>query len=476
MNDDATLLRQYAEKRSELAFSELVQRHVNLVYSAALRRTNQDPHYAADVAQQVFTNLAANASKLSRHSALSAWLYATTRNAAINLMLSEQRRKHREQEAHAMHELSSGSSDNADWDQLRPVLDTVMDELSETDRIAVILRFFQNRPFTEIGAELGLTENTARMRTERALEKLRALLARRGVTSPTAALAMTLSAQAAIAPPPGFAASVASTALASAADGSAKAAVLHSFLSMNKITVGVVSGVVVAALVTAIVEMRANRALNAEINSSIPLIQEPAATSANASKGIPEADELVRLRNRIAQLKARPAGVVESEMKPRTEWRNVGRATPAAALETLLWAYSSRDMDTLADSHGFVKSDREILNSWFAGLSETMRAKYGTPERLLAPLDGGLSQFSANPVVAFQVMSQQYDHGTDAVNMTYWVRLASGQEQQAVIRAQSDAGSWKIYPTSKGMSESQWQTMVFSQINPATGEPATRSP
>ena len=102
MNDDATLLRSYADDRSEAAFTELVHRHLDLVYNAALRRTGGDPHLAADVAQQVFVAAARHARRLSRHSVLPAWLHTATRNASFNLMKSERRRKARESEAVAL--------------------------------------------------------------------------------------------------------------------------------------------------------------------------------------------------------------------------------------------------------------------------------------------------------------------------------------------------------------------------------------
>ena len=175
MNDDPALLRRYAEEGSEAAFTELVGRHVDLVSGAALRRTG-DPHGAADVAQQVFTNLARNARKLSRHSVLAAWLHTATRNAALNLMISEQRRQVRESEALA---LDAAGGTAPDWDRLKPLLDAAIDEVPENDRAAVVLRFLQRRPFAEIGVALRTTEDAARMRTDRALDKLRMALARR---------------------------------------------------------------------------------------------------------------------------------------------------------------------------------------------------------------------------------------------------------------------------------------------------------
>src|SRR5262245_34079153 len=132
MNDDAELLRRYANEGSEAAFTELVQRHVDLVYGAALRRTNGDTHRAADVAQQVFTTLARKARSLSRHTVLPAWLHTATRNAALNLMISEQRRKAREQEAVADNDGAADQSSSLDWNRLRPVIDSAIDELPET--------------------------------------------------------------------------------------------------------------------------------------------------------------------------------------------------------------------------------------------------------------------------------------------------------------------------------------------------------
>src|SRR5688572_25224267 len=137
MNDDATLLRRYAEERAEDAFTELVRRYVDLVFGAALRRTGGDSHRAADVAQQVFIQLARDARKLSRHTVLSAWLHTATRNAALNLMISEQRRKAREIAAVALESAGTPGESNLNWDHLRPVLDTAIDELSEPDRAAV---------------------------------------------------------------------------------------------------------------------------------------------------------------------------------------------------------------------------------------------------------------------------------------------------------------------------------------------------
>lgn len=216
MTEDAELIRRYTEEQSEGAFAELVQRHVPLVYSAALRRLAGDAHAAADVTQLVFTALARQAPSLAHCRILPGWLYATTRNVAVDFIRSEHRRRTREQEAHAMHELES-TSPPPEWVQLRPLLDEVMDQLGQQDREAILLRFFAQRSFSEIGHALDLKEDAARMRVDRSLDKLRILLARRGATSTCAALGLMLTSQAATAAPAGIAGAITSTALQSAA-------------------------------------------------------------------------------------------------------------------------------------------------------------------------------------------------------------------------------------------------------------------
>jgi RNA polymerase sigma factor (sigma-70 family) len=197
--DDAQLLRRYVEERSQDAFTELVRRHVNLVYFAALRRVGGDSHLADDVAQTVFGDLARKAPSLRGRAMLTGWLYTSTRFAAAQAVRSEQRRRTHEQEAQTMRELQL--TPDPDWNQLRPIIDDALDELSEHEREAVLLRFFENRPLAEVGTRFSLSADAARMRVERALEKLRGLLAKRGIVSTSAALATAFAAQSGLAAP-----------------------------------------------------------------------------------------------------------------------------------------------------------------------------------------------------------------------------------------------------------------------------------
>jgi RNA polymerase sigma factor (sigma-70 family) len=263
MTEDAELLRRYAEERSETAFAELVQRHLPLVYSVALRQVGGDVHLAEDVAQTVFTGLARKAGVLARHPVLSGWLYRSTQFAAIDAMRSERRRRAREQEAQTMHELSNSPDANVDAEKLRPVLDQVMGELNDHDRDAVMLRYFEGRPFAEVGRKLRLTEDAARMRVERALDKLRERLVRRGVTSTTALLATTLANQAAFSAPAGLAAAVTGTALS----GVAMSGVAAIFMSMTKLQIGVVVGLLVAGAGGIVVQHQANASLTRELEA-----------------------------------------------------------------------------------------------------------------------------------------------------------------------------------------------------------------
>jgi RNA polymerase sigma factor (sigma-70 family) len=205
MTPDSQLLQHYARTHSEEAFAELARRHVNFVYSAALRQVGGDAHLAQDVTQTVFFDLARKAASLARRETLAGWLYTSARFAAAKIARTENRRRHHEEKF--MREPIDQNAPETEWEKLRPVLDDAMHELKEADRDAILLRYFENRPFAEVGAKLGLQENTARMRVERALEKLRDILGQRGITT-TAALASVISTNAVQTAPAGLAAIV----------------------------------------------------------------------------------------------------------------------------------------------------------------------------------------------------------------------------------------------------------------------------
>jgi RNA polymerase sigma factor (sigma-70 family) len=250
MNEDAELLNRYATDNSEAAFSELVRRYVDLVYSAALRLLNGDVHRAQDVTQQVFAELAGRAGQLRSHPALVGWLYTTTSLMSRSLVRAEQRRKTREQETTTMNDLLLETGPESDWTRLRAVLDDAMHELGEKDRLAVLLRYFQNKSLKEVGAALGLNENSARMRIERAVEKLRTQLARKGVISTASALAVLLTANSISAAPVPFVATLTSLSLASVATAAAgsSTSTLLKLMATTKLKTGVIGAIIITGI------------------------------------------------------------------------------------------------------------------------------------------------------------------------------------------------------------------------------------
>ncbi|MBN8246283.1 MAG: sigma-70 family RNA polymerase sigma factor [Verrucomicrobia bacterium] len=202
--EDWKLLDAYAREGSEAAFSTLVERHLGLVHAAA-RRQVRDDALAADVAQAVFLLLARKAGSLGRRGVLSAWLFQTTRFVASRALRSEIRRQRREQEAFAMQDLHAS---DPHWNRLAPELDEALARLAAADRSALLLRFAEGRNHREVGDALGLSEEAAKKRVARALDRLRDLLVRQGVTVSVVTLAGLLADRLIAAPPPGLAATI----------------------------------------------------------------------------------------------------------------------------------------------------------------------------------------------------------------------------------------------------------------------------
>ncbi len=451
MTDDAELLRRYAEENSEEAFAEFVRRNLGLVYHAGLRQCGGDVHRAQDVAQTVFTDVARKAGSLARRPALAGWLHTSTRYAAAQAVRGEVRRQRREQEAHAMNEILAKANGDvavaAEWERMRPVIDEALHALPERDREAVLARFFEGRGFAEVGARLALSEDAARMRVERALEKLRLALVKRGVTSTATALGVALANQAGANVPAGLAASVTGAALA-AGVGAGGALV---FMGMSNLKSVLVSGVVVLVGGAAIFwehrsHDREQRGLRDELSR---LRKQMAALRIEAHETAGLRGENARLRDTLASSAtgSKTTGLVvvagagaptgRDEKKNRDAWRNVGRATPVDAYETVMWACDRGDLDALVA--GFVLNDvqRAEAEVFFKRLPEESRAKYVTAERMMALL------FASGTPAAWQLVTETANGADDvAVRARVWNDRGETNELELPFHRYPDG--WRV--------------------------------
>jgi RNA polymerase sigma factor (sigma-70 family) len=296
MNDDATLLRLYVADRSEAAFTELVRRHIGLVHATAMRRVGGDAHLADDVTQTVFISLARKAPTLLDRTSLAGWLYLGTQLAAAAVVRGEQRRKARETTAHTMDLTNTPDRQAADLAQLGPLLDDALVTLKDDEREAIVLRFFQKQTFAEIGDALRVTEEAARKRVDRSLDKLHALLSRRGITSSVAALGVALTAAGVSTMPESLVARVTAGAVTQAAADAA--VVTATGVAATLVPLAAAAAVALGA-VALLSQRHANESLAAEIaqlgrqNEAIPALHA-------------DNERLVRA---IAQADARPVAV-----------------------------------------------------------------------------------------------------------------------------------------------------------------------
>ena len=301
------LLRDFASFRKEAAFRELVARHLDHVHSVARRVTNRHD-LAADVAQQVFIRLAQLNGVIPRGVPLSSWLHLTTRSLAIDLVRAETARRLREQKF--AHHDTMHQSDNSDWSALEPVIDEAVASLCPDDREAILQRFYQKRSHAEVGRSLQVSEDAARMKVKRALEKLRTLLLRKGITTTTAALAVTLPAYTVSASPAPLAATIASAALSFS--GKAAAASSTRLFAMTKMHIAAIAGVSLA-VPWAVYQFSQNAKLREELlvlrPGQIPQVlpthaADSSADSKPASTPAATLQEILAMRDPMLRIKA----------------------------------------------------------------------------------------------------------------------------------------------------------------------------
>jgi RNA polymerase sigma factor (sigma-70 family) len=463
---DGELLRRYAEERSEAAFAELVRRHVDLVYSAALRQVNGDAHLAQDVAQMVFTELSRRAASLSRRPVLTGWLYTCAHFCAAKAVRTERRRYSREQAA--MHELLDNPGPEPDWEKIFPMLDGVMIELGEPDREAILMRYFENRQLGEIGQRLGLSEDAARKRVESALEKLRALFARRGITT-GASLAAALSANAVQSAPAGLAAAL-TAGSATAAAGAGATVTFLKLMTMGKLQISFMS-VVLAGGVTAplIVHYRAQaelREANAALKTRDDELSAQSAESQRLSNLLAHAAdaqqlsaaqeaELLRLRSEVGSLRrqtnelanlqlenqrlhaaarnpARPASSTQAkgaqDLIQRESWAFAGYADPESAFQSAVWAMGNGDAKTFRNA---LSADGEM----FKGLQDKSDDEVAAENKK-----------ELEKITAYRILDKEVVSDNEAILTVF----AQGENHLTRFEIQRMGGEWKIGGPIKG--------------------------
>src|ERR1035438_4045566 len=217
-SSDMELVRDYVRLNSETAFAELVQRHISLVYSAAIRHIGIAAQ-AEEVTQAVFIILARKAASLRTETILEGWLFETTRLTALSFLRGERRRQSREQEAYMQSTLQDAVSDPV-WNQLSPLLDEAMSHLRKNDRDVMLLRYFKGKSVRETAEALQIKESAAQQRIVRTIKKLRNYFGKRGVTSTAEAITGAISANSVQAAPVTLAKSVTAVAMAKGAAAS----------------------------------------------------------------------------------------------------------------------------------------------------------------------------------------------------------------------------------------------------------------
>jgi RNA polymerase sigma factor (sigma-70 family) len=402
MNDDMELLRDYAVRKSDQAFETLVSRYVNLVYSAALRQV-RDPHLAKEITQVVFIILARKADSLGAKTILPSWLHRTAGFTAADALKIQRRRAHREQEAYMQTILNEPENDllhqseaTAEaWQQIAPLLDTAIAGLNEKDRHAVVLRFFQNKNLNEIGVALGASEDAAKMRVNRALEKLRQFFVKRGITSTTATLAGAISANSVQAAPAMLAKTATAVALAKGTTASASTLTLIKgvlkLMAWTKAKTAIVVGVVaiLAAGTTTTLVIQHQHRVKAKVDF------------------------------------------------PISSWASAGHADPPSALASILWAANQSD-------------GKAVLDSLTPDLQQQLRQRFAPIlQKRNMSLEDFLTQTSkghSSPVTGFHVISQE-KLSDDEVLLHLTMQ---GKEGEQKFKVKKIGDEWKLndFPTS----------------------------
>jgi RNA polymerase sigma factor (sigma-70 family) len=410
---DLDLLYDYAANASEAAFREIVVRYADLVYSSALRQV-ESSHTAADIAQNVFLDLAHKAGHLSGEhpgsTSIVGWLHRATRYTVLNHLRNSHRRITNERQA--MEQLLTNSDASLDWEQIRPTLDEALDNLSDEDREVLLLRYFKNQTLRAVGQQVGISEDAAQKRVSRALEKLRDFFSKHGTAVGTGGLALIVSANAVQAAPAGLAISLSTTALTGGAVSTTFAAASTKTIAMTTLqkvlvtaTVAILTG---AGIYEAHQAAQLRRLALTLQQQQAPLIEQNRQLRQARSEAINQLVdlpdelakarkdnlELLRLRNEVSSLREQTNLLANlrtstppktaasdptdskssSDLILRENYTFAGYAAPEATVKSLFWAATQADMQTvLASMSPLMKAQTEA--EWAGKSEDQIRAE-----------------------------------------------------------------------------------------------------
>jgi RNA polymerase sigma factor (sigma-70 family) len=459
MTNDAQLLDRYVLEHSETAFAELVERHVGIVYHAALRQIQGHSEHAKDISQLVFVLLAQKAPSLRSHPCLAGWLLVTTHKKVRDAVRTERRRLHREYEAFMTQDKPSDSISDHDWGQIRTSLDAALLKLKQCDRDALILRFFEGVTLRDIAHRFALSEDATQKRISRALEKLRRVLSRRGFTSTSSALAAMLTGHVALAAPDGLAATISATVMASKAIGvatiaPATKAFIHSFMGIKTkatIVIAIASGI---GLFTYQVSRRQElqRALQAlKADNRILASQEQQDFAAKERATAALSATRTKIDDLLSQLKGGNAGITRASvgtehrlaagMKHIGEAANLGGGTPIPAAESLFWAFNRREPGALGPMMIMDEATKKSAEDLYNSLPSDARSQLQTPEEMMTDW---LAASFPKDVVGYQLAPVSGALDSDRVDIPTIVQLANGSTVVSGFNLQKVDGNWML--------------------------------
>jgi RNA polymerase sigma factor (sigma-70 family) len=501
---DQVLIRAYVRYRCEQSFAELVRRHVNVVHSTALRIL-REAALAEEVTQGVFLALAQHSARLQGRSSLTGWLYETTRNLSINTVRSEERRRQREREAATMKALIVDESQDI-WQQLALQLDEAIAHLKRGEREVILWRYFEQKTAEQIGVRLGLSPDAAQKRVARAMDHLRSIFEKRGLTVSAASLAAILSAEAVKAAPAGL--TVAAIAAANGLGASlTTTSTIQMIMASTQAKIGI-AALVAATVATPIVfQHLANQRLKEEVAAlqqqtaeTEKLREEAERLKAEAQSSerqrAREQAELVRLQGELAGLKPRETKV-ETASNPKAstkveskaaeaaqassgklllaeEMRNVGFADPDSAYQTLQWAKIKGDTNVIvtAVAWGDERSRAEV-EAVFAGAPEAVRTKYGSADEYMVSLfDRSTPHEDRDILVSSRILEENVSGDEASLQIEY--KWADGSTTTGPLTFVKIGDAWRqalnFDRPSLGKMVSGFQTEGAALANQPTGK------